>query len=92
MLHLVSYDIVDTRRRTKLAKKLLNFGQRVQFSVFECELNPEQFEAMKKQVLPFVDLETDSLRLYRLCETCLQNLESYGVKKGWEEDDGVTVI
>ena len=92
MLHLVSYDIVDTKPRTKLAKKLLNFGQRVQFSVFECELNPEQLQEMKKQVLPFVDLEKDSLRIYRLCENCLENLESFGVKKGWEDDDGVTVI
>ena len=92
MLYLISYDIVDTKQRTKLAKKLLNFGQRVQFSVFECELHPEQLQEMKKQVLPFVDLEKDSLRIYRLCENCLQNLESFGVKKGWEDDDGVTVI
>jgi len=92
MLYLVSYDIVDTKQRTKLAKKLLNFGRRVQYSVFECDLTGEQLAELKKQALPFVDLEKDSLRIYRLCENCLQNLESFGVKKGWEDDEGVTVI
>lgn len=92
MLHLVSYDIVDTKQRTKLAKKLLNFGQRVQYSVFECDLDAEQLEKMKAQILPCVDVEKDSLRIYRLCENCLQNLESFGVKKGWEDEEGVTVI
>lgn len=92
MLHLVSYDIVDTKQRTKIAKKMLNFGQRVQYSVFECDLNVEQLAKMKEQILPFVDRNKDSLRIYRLCENCLQNLESFGVKKGWEDEDGVTVI
>ncbi|MCA9742068.1 CRISPR-associated endonuclease Cas2, partial [candidate division KSB1 bacterium] len=38
MLLLVSYDIVDDKQRTKLAKRLQNYGQRVQYSVFECDL------------------------------------------------------
>jgi CRISPR-associated protein Cas2 len=92
MLIVVSYDIVDTKRRAKLAKKLLNFGKRVQYSVFECSLNQEQLAEMKKQALPFVDLEKDSLRIYKLCEACVQQIESFGVKKGWEEEEGVTVI
>lgn len=92
MLYLVSYDIVDTKPRTKLAKKMLNFGQRVQYSVFECDLDTEQLAKMKEQILPFVDVAKDSLRIYRLCENCLQSLESFGVKKGWEDEEGVTVI
>jgi len=92
MLYLVSYDIVDTKQRTRLAKKLLDFGQRVQYSVFECDLDSQQLAKMKEQILPFVDLEKDSLRLYKMCEACAAQIESFGVKKGWEEEEGVTVI
>ncbi|MCG3158179.1 MAG: CRISPR-associated endonuclease Cas2 [bacterium] len=91
MLYLVSYDIVDTSQRTRLAKRLLNFGKRVQYSVFECQLEPQQLEQMKQQALPFVDLEQDSLRLYRLCENCAASVESFGVKKGWEAEDTLVV-
>lgn len=87
MLLVVSYDIVDTKKRTKLAKKLLNFGARVQYSVFECDLSKKQLQAMKEQILPYVDPEEDSLRIYKLCEACAPLIESFGVKKGWEEQD-----
>jgi CRISPR-associated protein Cas2 len=87
MLLVVSYDIVDTKKRTKLAKKLLNFGARVQYSVFECDLDKKQLQEMKKQLLPYVDPEKDSLRIYKLCEACAPLIESFGVKKGWEEQD-----
>ena len=92
MIYLVSYDIVDTKQRTKLAKRLLNFGLRVQYSVFECDLTAEQYEQLKKQTLPFVNLEKDSLRIYRLCENCRQALESFGVKTGWEADKEIKTI
>ncbi len=87
MLVVVSYDIVDTKMRTRLAKKLLNFGTRVQYSVFECSLTKQKIKEMKKETLKFVDLEKDSLRIYRLCESCAGQIESFGIKKGWEEQD-----
>jgi CRISPR-associated protein Cas2 len=94
MIVIVSYDIIDDKQRTRLAKKLLNFGQRVQYSVFECNLNKDQFGEMKKQALKLVDLDKDSLRIYRLCDSCRKHIESYGIKKGWEdlEDDEVIVV
>ncbi len=84
---IISYDIVDDKRRTKLAKKLLNFGARVQYSVFECELNPKQLAQLKQQALAHVKLDEDSLRIYKLCEACVQQIESFGAKKGWEEEE-----
>ena len=93
MLVLVSYDIVDDKMRTKLAKRLLNFGRRVQYSVFECDLNKKQIGLLQKAVARYVDRETDSLRIYSLCESCQENLISLGVKKGWDqEDQGALVI
>ena len=94
MIVLVSYDIVDDKQRTRLAKKLLNFGQRVQYSVFECNLNKDQLKEMKKQIMKFIDLKKDSLRIYRLCDSCRKQIKSYGIKKGWEklQDDEVIVV
>lgn len=91
MLYLISYDIVDDKSRARLAKKLLDFGKRVQYSVFECDLTPKQLESLKKQVLKLLDLEQDSLRIYKLCENCAGLIETHGVKTGWQEQD-LTVI
>lgn len=94
MLITVSYDSVDDKQRTRLAKKLLNFGQRVQYSVFECNLTKKQIAEMKKQLLPLLDKEQDSLRIYRLCDTCRKQIESFGVKKSWDDlkDDQTIVV
>lgn len=62
----VIYDIVDNKKRTRLAKKLLGFGERVQLSAFECHLTLRQFEEMLEQILPLIDEDTDLLRVYKL--------------------------
>ena len=85
MMITVSYDIVDNKQRTRLAKKLLNYGQRVQYSVFECNLTKKQIAEMKKQLLPLIDLKKDSLRIYRICDSCRKQVESFGIKKSWED-------
>jgi CRISPR-associated protein Cas2 len=61
---LVSYDISDDKRRTKVMKALEDFGKRVQYSVFECRLTPAQIEKLKRRVQPFVRDEDDSVRFY----------------------------
>ena len=91
MLYIVSYDIVDTKRRTKLAKKLCNFGKRVQYSVFECDLNKDQLKEMMKMALSIIDQEKDSLRIYMLCQSCSDEIISYGIKKGWEELEVIVI-
>jgi CRISPR-associated protein Cas2 len=93
MLTIVSYDIVNNKQRTLLAKKLLNFGQRVQYSVFECNLSKKQVAEMKKQLLPLIDKKKDSLRIYRLCDQCRKQIQSIGIKKSWDDlDENRTII
>ena len=92
MFFFVSYDIVDNKRRSKLAKKLCNYGQRVQYSVFECFLDQDQYKKMKKEVLKFVDLEKDSLRIYRMCGECINHIESFGIKRGTEDDEEKAIV
>ena len=65
-LVVVIYDIVDNKKRTKLAKKLLGYGERVQLSAFECHLTLRQYEDMLDNILPLIDEELDLLRIYRL--------------------------
>jgi len=91
MLVIISSDIVDDKRRTILAKKLLDFAKRVQYSVFEGDLTNEQIKTMTKKILPCVNKKEDSLRIYKICQTCVDNIKSYGVKKGWVEDDVIVV-
>jgi len=86
MLIVVSYDVVDDKRRTKLAKKLCDFGKRVQYSVFECDLSKKQLNEMIQMGLKQINQEEDSLRIYKICSNCAAEIDSYGIKKGWEED------
>ncbi|RMF98476.1 MAG: CRISPR-associated endonuclease Cas2 [Candidatus Schekmanbacteria bacterium] len=70
----ISYDIVNDRRRIKLAKVLLDYGKRVQKSVFECSIDEKNFDKLKKKVEKIIDYESDSVRYYFLCKKCKENI------------------
>ena len=63
---LVIYDIVNDKKRYRLAKMLLGYGERVQRSAFECHLTTKQYEEMTKKALIFIDEDEDLLRVYKL--------------------------
>lgn len=79
MLVVVSYDIVDDRRRARLAKHLVNYGVRVQKSVFECILTAPQYDEMKQKALGYVENDEDSFRIYQICENCVAKIETFGI-------------
>ncbi len=81
MLIVVSYDVVNDRRRTRLAHALKDFGHRVQYSVFECLLDAEALENLRKRVEKLIDPQEDSVRLYRLCRECQSQLVIVGIGK-----------
>jgi CRISPR-associated protein Cas2 len=87
MLYLVSYDISDDRRRTKLAKKLKDFGDRVHYSVFECLLDPVLLDKMVTTITGIVDEEHDSVRIYALCANCEKAVEIIGTGELTENKD-----
>lgn len=87
MLILVSYDVPDDRRRTKLAHALKDFGRRVQLSVFECELDDAQAERMRRRVTALVAEEEDNVRIYRLCGSCRERVELLGLGTPPEEPE-----
>ncbi len=80
---LVAYDVntetKDGRRRLRrVAIVCKDFGQRVQYSVFECNVNEAQYESLKARLLDVMNEEEDSLRIYRLRSPRQETIESYG--------------
>ena len=71
---LIVYDISNDRRRTKLHNVLLDFGTPVQYSVFECLLEPDQTEKMRRAIARTVRPKKDRVRVYPLCATCLEQV------------------
>ena len=85
MLVLVSYDVMVTseggkRRLRRVAKACQNLGQRVQCSVFECEVNPAQWVQLKNALEKIIDPEVDSLRYYHLGANWKPKVEHVGAK------------
>jgi len=71
MFYVVTYDIPDDQRRTKVAKILEDFGDRVQYSVFEMELEHlKQLDEMRSRLESVIDPQADGVRIYFLCQGC----------------------
>ena len=82
----VSYDISDDGKRARVSNILKDYGARVQYSVFECQLAEEAFEELLTDLKPFAG-EGDSITVYHLCEACLKKVNPLGRKpvfRDWE--------
>jgi CRISPR-associated protein Cas2 len=91
MLVLVCYDVstetrAGRRRLRRVAKVCESTGQRVQKSVFECQLDIAQFEALERKLLAEIDTEQDCLRLYRMPGTRGFEVLEHGVFKAVDFD------
>ena len=85
MVVLVTYDIhsldpAGQRRLRRIAKACLNFGQRVQYSVFECEVTPVLWTRLKALLLKIYLPTEDSLRFYFLGDDDVKRAEHHGTK------------
>ncbi len=87
MRYLVSYDIPDNKRRTKLAKLLEDFGDRVQYSVFECILDADLLGRMVARINKTILEEEDSVRIYTICASCEKSIEIIGQGKVIKTED-----
>ncbi len=89
MLVLVTYDVrtddkAGQKRLRQVAKLCENSGQRVQFSVFECLVDPAQWAEMRKRLIEVVDLDKDSLRFYFLGKHWQRRVEQLGAKPSYD--------
>ncbi|MEQ1756216.1 MAG: CRISPR-associated endonuclease Cas2 [Micropepsaceae bacterium] len=91
MLVLVSYDVSTEspggkRRLRRVARACKDFGQRVQYSVFECEVDPAQWTELRNRLLKEIDEKTDSLRFYYLGSNWRRRVEHTGAKPAIDFD------
>ncbi len=89
---LVTYDVntEDTAGRRRLRKVAIickDFGQRVQFSVFECRVNEVQYEALCAKLRKIIAPDSDSLRIYKLQGKREEFLKCYGLDKYKDLDE-----
>ena len=91
MLVLVSYDVATatkggSRRLRRVAKVCEDYGQRVQFSVFECIVAPAQWAVLRERLIREIDEENDSLRFYFLGSSWRNRVEHVGAKKSIDQE------
>lgn len=96
MLVLVCYDVstetkAGRRRLRRVAKVCESTGQRVQKSVFECQLDIAQFESLERELLAEIDVEQDCLRLYRIPETRGFEVREHGAFKAVDFDGSLVL-
>lgn len=77
-LYVVSYDIPDDRRRTKVHAILSGFGAWTQYSLFECYLTRKEIVLLRGRLARVVALREDTIRLYALCDACRNRVEVIG--------------
>ena len=91
MLMLITYDIATgdstgRRRLRRVARLCQGLGQRVQYSVFECKVDPAQWAMLRARLMDEIDEEADSLRFYRLGANWRSRIEHVGNKKSYDPD------
>ncbi|MBS6106880.1 MULTISPECIES: CRISPR-associated endonuclease Cas2 [Anaerococcus] len=97
MMVLITYDVntnseLGTKRLRKVAKQCVNYGQRVQNSVFECSLTPAQLVNLKKKLLDIIDEENDSIRFYNLGKNWQNRVEILGKDDSYDPDKDLLII
>lgn len=94
---LVSYDVSfeddgGQRRLRRLAKACENYGQRVQYSVFECVVDPAQWARLRHNLLEEFDEDKDSLRFYFLGKNWQRRVEQHGVKGSYDPETDALIL
>jgi CRISPR-associated protein Cas2 len=96
MLVLVSYDVSEAkkgkRRLRRVAKACQDFGQRVQYSVFECIVDPAQWTELRNRLVGEINPEYDSLRFYFLGSNWKRRVEHIGAKPAVDIEEGALII
>ena len=92
MLVLITYDVntqtdAGKRRLRRVAKECVNYGQRVQNSVFECHMDAAKCRQVKNILEKIIDKEVDSLRFYYLGDKYKNKVEHIGAKPGFDVTD-----
>lgn len=93
---LVTYDVETTskdgaRRLRSVARACMDYGQRVQNSVFECDVTEVQYSILKERIKGIIDLSLDSIRIYILSKNEFRRVEVIGVETSYKVNDALIV-
>ena len=88
---MIAYDVADNQRRQRLARALLGYGERIQYSVFECRLDARELVRLRRRILEIIDPESDSIRWYPLCRPCHGRVARQGQGER-SEDEGFYLV
>ncbi len=88
---IVSYDIHDEKRLSRIGHLMKDYGERVLKSVFECTISDGMFHEMKNKIEGIIDPMEDSVRYYFLCDKCLKNMELSGQGTKFKKDEPYTI-
>ncbi len=92
MMVLITYDVntenaAGRKRLRQIAKQCVNYGQRVQNSVFECLLDAAQCRGLQAKLVEIMDPKQDSLRFYYLGKNYKTKIEHFGIKSAYDPED-----
>lgn len=96
MMILITYDVntqdaQGRKRLRQIARQCVNYGQRVQNSVFECVVNAAQYKMLQHKLVQLMDQDKDSLRFYELGNHYQSKIEHYGAKQTYEPEGTLMV-
>lgn len=96
MYILITYDVDTTskegaRRLRRVAKACLDYGQRVQNSVFECEVTEAQLCTLKNMIIEIIEAKTDSVRFYYLNKNIARRVEVLGIETAYNVNDAIII-
>lgn len=85
-MYVISYDISSDSIRTKIAKELSNYGRRIQYSVFECELDKSRFQKLYSSLCQLAaSMENGNIKIYQICENCQKKIQIIGIPNSDEK-------
>lgn len=84
-MYVISYDLSNNRLRQKVAKELENYGKRVQYSVFECDISQKQLDILYPKLARIMQEEDEgNIRIYTICKNCQEKLQTIGIEPDTE--------
>jgi len=82
----IAYDIPEDKRRTKVAKALEGYGERMQYSLFECRITKVQYLRLRARLEELIEPEEDEVSFYFLCEADVKRIERIGRRRLLSEE------
>lgn len=79
MYYIIMYDISSQKRLNKVAKILLDYAVRIQFSVFIADIELSIFEQLERRISKVIDVNEDRIRYFTLCKKCFNNKVFFGM-------------